>query len=179
MEAGRGFGFLRRSEKTAEPSFLTFSSLTIGHMAKRCRNCGTYFIDDEVHDCEAERASRGARSVGKRQKPEEIRRRVALLLVPAAVLLAIQFVGLANTDRGLHQIVPLGHHWLFVGTGVVLSLFAPLLSVAALFELRDHPAEGPTKTRLALVVVAVVLVATSWIGCGLTFLTHPVWTAGY
>ena len=99
------------------------------------------------------------------------------MLVPAAVQVAIQFIGLTNT---IYPIMPLGRlYWLCVPTAAVLSLLAPLVSVAALSELLRQPDEGREESRVILEAVGALLVGTSWLGCGFTFLAHPIWIQGY
>jgi len=99
--------------------------------------------------------------------------------MPSALLLIVQGFGIGATDSQLRPIfnVPRPFYWPFVITGIVLSIVSPILRTAALAVAIKRSASLPG--RVSLLVICVLLMATSWFGCLWTFSGHPTWTQGY
>ncbi len=100
-----------------------------------------------------------------------------LLLLPAALLLAMQVFGVINADEHLESrlhLAPWANY--FLVAGITLSAVSPFTSALALLAAINYP---PKSALILLAIACVTLLGTSVLGCGWTFLTHPTWTQGY
>src|ERR1700704_5460427 len=105
------------------------------------------------------------------ERPKRIK--TAVLLIPSALLLIVQVVGIGATDSQLRPIfhIPRLFGWLVVAAGIVLSGVSPLTSTVALIGAIRGRTSLPR--RVLLLLVCMMLFATSWVGCLWSFSGHP------
>ena len=107
------------------------------------------------------------------------KRLLIALLLPAALLLAIQWFGMSATDSELQPLfsLPSVVYWPIVGIGMLCSLVAPITATTALVLVARGDSSGAL--RACLIVCCLVLTLTSWAGFLWTFSGHPTWLQGY
>ena len=94
---------------------------------------------------------------------------------------AIEIVGISNTDKSLHPLAKLNPFLQTVGgAGIGLTIFSPILALFALSKARAASHETDSKPIAALVWVMVVLaVLLSFAESMWTCSGHPTWYQGY
>jgi hypothetical protein len=96
-------------------------------------------------------------------------------------LFLIELFGAVAVDPMSRPLFPaLGefYSW-FVGSGIILSVVAPITSMAALVKVLSQRNHWNGLVLIPLLTACVLSVAISVLGCAWTFLAHPTWTQGY
>ncbi len=103
---------------------------------------------------------------------------ILMLLAPAVLLLGIQGLGSVAIDEAQRPVFdfPAALSLPMAVVGVTLSVISPMTSMVAAVLVYGWAA---SRGRHLLLLLCVLLVASSSVGCAWTFSGHPTWLLGY